>query len=98
MYSRKAFIGFPNSKSSKQFVLETYVEIRGQQLGASLNIVFKLIKLHLAAGVPGGRLEQLNDVTGDKKIKGFQAEKRVSCIFPDSTDLKWSVALSSWAH
>lgn len=88
MYSRKEFIGFPNSKSSKQFVLETYVEIRGQQLGASLNIVFKLIKLHLAAGVPGGRLEQLNEVTGDKKIEGFQAEKHVSCIFPDSTDLK----------
>lgn len=64
-------------------------------MGASLDIVFKLIKLHLAAGVSGRRLEQLNDVTEDKKIEGFQAEKHVSCIFPDSTDLKQSVSLSS---
>lgn len=76
-------------------MLETYLEIRGQQSGASLNIVFKLIKLHPAAGVPGGRSEQLNDVTEDTKIEGFQAEKHVSCISPDSTDLKRSVSLSS---
>jgi hypothetical protein len=50
-------------------------------LEASLNIVFKLIKLHLTAGIPGGRLEQLNDITKDKKIPGFRAEKRAFCIF-----------------
>lgn len=42
-------------------------------MGANLNIVFKLIKLYLAAGVPGRHLEQLNDMTEDKKTMGFQA-------------------------
>lgn len=64
-------------------------------MGASLHIVFKLIKLYLAAVVPGGSLEQLNDITEEEKMTGVQAETHVFCTFPGSTDVKHSVSLSS---
>lgn len=63
-------------------------------MGANLDIVFKLIKLHPTAGVPGGRLEQLNDITKDKKNRRISGRKACVLHFPGRADLKHSVILS----
>ena len=60
----------------------------GSSCRAIPNIVFKLMKLHLTAGVlgvgwggRGGSLEQLRDIIEDKKITGFQIQESICFAF-----------------